>query len=383
MDSADSGEGGEADETAESGEPLTEVPLAEFFAQAEEAHCAWQVRCNGYGGPERCRSVVHYEGGVSIGALAGVGPYDRLTPDYVGQAVEVGRIEYDEEAAALCLNYAAARTCDRSDFHEWTEEELAGQAACLAVFNGRMGKNGPCATALECAEESICGFDPNCTDMCCPGACRVLAAPVPVGQPCPQNPNVACEAGSQCGFDPDSGMSLCTALVEVGGNCEFAGCVAEAYCNYYNYRCETRKAEGQSCYDFPCQDRLQCVYDQASDDAVCVKPADEGEDCVVAENDRTCRRFDNYCDPGTAKCVTLPGKDEGCENVGCRGDFFCAPSLGYKCSPVADEGEPCDYNGSEYVPCSGDNVCSYENDSPLCRAPSGEHCPVPEDPQGG
>ncbi len=388
VDSADeTAEGGEADETAEGGEPLTEVPLAEFFAQAEEAHCAWQVRCSGYGGPERCKSVTHYETGVSIGQLAGIGSYDRLTPDYVGVAVEVGRIEYDEEAAALCLNYAAARTCEYDEFHAWTDEERAGQAACLAVFNGRMGKNGPCATALECAEEAICGFDPSCTDMCCPGACRVLAAPVPVGQPCPTNPNVSCEAGSQCSFDPDSGMSLCTALTEVGQNCDFTNCVetATCACGPNGCRCESREDEGSACqYPGECLPGLECVRPENLDVGECVRPVDEGEECVPTfDGDITCRRFDNYCHPVDRVCVTKPGNGDGCENVGCRGDFFCAPSLGYKCSPVADEGEPCDYNGSEYVPCSGDNNCSYENDSPVCRAPSGDHCPVPEDPLGG
>lgn len=374
------------DESGESGEPLTEVALEEFFAQAEEAHCAWQVSCHGYGTEARCKSVTHYEEGVSIGALAGVGSSDRVTPDYVAKAVEVGRIEYDAEAAAACLNYAAGRTCDRWQYHEWTDEELAGQTACLAVFTGRMGKNGPCASALECADGAVCGFDPTCTDMCCAGACRVLAAPIAVGQPCGLNPNVDCVEGSSCAFDPNAAMQVCTPLAGLGASCEFAQCVAEATCTYdgESFACAPRKGEGDGCeYYLDCEDGLECVLDIDFQSGECVRPAEEGEGCVVAVNgETTCRRFDNYCDPGAKKCVTLPGQGEPCQNVGCRGDFFCT-QVDYTCSPVADEGEPCDYYDFEYVPCSGDHSCSYENDTPKCVAPSGDHCPVPADPLGG
>lgn len=380
----------EGGEDPSGGEPLTAVALDEFFAQAEEAHCAWQLRCHGYGSVERCKSVVHYEDGVSIRQLAGVGASDRVTPGYAAMAIEVGRIEYDDEAAAACLNYAAARTCDRVEFHAWTDEELAGQAACLAVFKGRMGKNGPCASALECADESICGFDPGCTDMCCPGACRVLAAGIAVGQPCGQNPNVDCVEGSACSFDPDTSTQVCTPLAGLGESCEFANCDAEGACNYdgLKYACASRKGEGEACqYYLDCMDGLVCVRDEQNTNGVCVRPADEGEDCVEAVNsyETTCRRFDNYCDAGSLKCVTLPGQGEACEtDVGCRGDFFCT-QVDYTCSPVADAGEPCDYYDFEYVPCSGDHSCVYDNvtNTTECVAPSGEHCPVPEDPQGG
>lgn len=375
-------EGGSEPDPTAGPEPLVDVPLEEFFAKAEEAYCAWQVNCHGFGGAGRCASVTHFDVRMSIGAIAGVGSYDLFTPAYIIEAVEIGRIEYDSVAAATCLNFAAARTCEYGGLHEWTEEELAGQAACLGVFQGRMGKNGPCSTALECAEEAICGFNPNCTDMCCAGACRVLAPPIPLGEPCGMT-NASCEAESYCGVD-----LVCVELPKIGESCEQSfDCAGDGSCTYTDndtLECVAPAAEGESCDNIQCERGLACLYDQDFFAATCVRPADEGEPCMVSfDSGGTCKRFDNYCDPVTATCKVLPGNGESCDYVSCRGDFFCAYSVGQKCSPVADEGEGCDYNGSDYVPCSGDNQCSYDGNTSVCVVPTGEQCPPPSDPQGG
>lgn len=376
--------GSEEDSGSDTGEPLTEVPLADFFTLAEEAHCAWQTRCNGYGAEGRCREVVHMDTLLSMQALAGVGSSNAVTPEYMAQAVEVGRIEYDEEAAADCLTYVANLSCEWSLYHAYTEEELAGRAACEAVFRGRMGKNGPCAEAIECAEEAICGFDPTCTDMCCVGACRVLPQPYKIGEPCP-NFNIPCEAGSSCTFDIDTGMPSCVALAEIGESCESVQCVETAMCDYVDsYKCVERKGAGKPCDgDYECQPGLVCAYDLNFNAGECVAPADEGEPCKVSYQ-TTCRRFDNYCAGGT--CAPLPGNGEACAmDDECRGDLFCAESAGNKCSPLADLGEVCGWNGSEEIPCSGDQYCDYGDGEgqPTCKAPAVDLCPVPADPLEG
>lgn len=367
-------------------EPLVVVPLADFFVKAEEALCAWQVECNAYGGMGRCQAVTHFDSRLSIAELAGVGSSDPLTPGYIGAAVEMGRIEYDEAAAVACLNYVAARSCDYTMYHVWTEEELVGRAACEQVFKGTMGKNGPCNTALECEEVAVCGFNPACTDMCCPGACRVLAAPIPTGEACGVNPNARCEEGTYCGVN-----ATCEVLPTAGQNCDIPyECGDESRCRYDESegfsRCVARAEEGGDCqYYDDCQVGLTCILDE-NYEGTCVVPGDVGEPCVLGfESFRTCRRIDNYCDPDTLTCTVLPGKDGSCVNAECRGDFFCVEGAGYKCSPVADEGEHCGYMQGEYIPCSGDSQCRYSEDfgEQTCVAPSASQCPPPEDTLGG
>jgi hypothetical protein len=192
--------------------------------------------------------------------------------------------------------------------------------------------------------------------------------------------NVGCEDGTYCGFD-----QVCAALPTLGESCEQSfECAGEAWCAYDTYKCVVPAEEGESCDNVRCARGLACLYDQDFNTGTCIRPGDEGEPCMVSfDSDGTCKRFDNYCDPVTETCKVLPGNGESCDFVQCRGDFFCADSIGQKCSPVADEGEGCDYNGADYVPCSGDNYCSYEGGGPVCVAPTAEQCPPPDDPMGG
>lgn len=381
-----SGGGSEESGGEETGEPPMAVTLEEFFPAAEEAYCDWAVSCNQFGGVNRCKNVMHLETRLSMRRLSGVGSGDGVTLAYLQDAVDVGRIEFDADAAVACLDYVRARTCDLPEYHTWTEEELAGQAACEAVLRGRMGKNGPCAQAIECAEEAVCGFDPMCVDMCCPGACRVLAAPIAEGEPCPTNPNSQCEAGTGCLIDSDTFLpTVCTKLAEVGQSCEWIGCDAEGTCEYdgNNFSCLPLGDVGQACdYEGQCRAGLVCARDENFDNGECFAPAGEGEPCKSGVS-QTCRRVDNVCDAASETCVTAPGNGEACPGYICRGDLFCAESLGLKCSPVADEGEPCDYMNGDYVPCSGDARCDYTDQGPFCVAPSADQCLAPPDPLGG
>ncbi len=386
--------GGEGDATAsetgadtETGDtPATEVELDDFFTQAEAAYCEWQVGCHAFGAEERCRNVNHFEDRLSMRRLSGVGSADWLPTAYYKEAVEVGRIDYDKEAAATCLAYVRAQSCDLPEVHVYSEDELAGQAACAGLFTGRMGKNGPCLSAIECAEAAVCGFDPTCVDMCCVGACRVLPTVPKLGEPCTNS----CEGDSFCAFDPNTGTpTVCTASPALGQPCPQFSCAGGSSCEFTGGDtpvCVGVKPVGAACGGDGgnCDVGLVCTRDQNYDNGVCLRPADEGESCDRFSPDIVCRRFDNVCD-ATDKCAALPGKGETCEDYRCRGDFFCAVGNGtQKCSPVADAGEGCgypNYDGS-YVPCSGDNVCDPNDDFSVytCVTPNpASPCPVPED----
>jgi hypothetical protein len=369
---------------SETGAP-TEIEFEEFYAAAEVAWCEWQVACRQYGVEARCESVNHMEERLSMRRLSGVGSDEAVPLAYMAEAIEIGRIAYDREAAAACLAYVRAQTCEREYWHVFSEEEEAGRAACEAVFEGRMGRNGPCLSASECAETSICGFDPACVDACCVGACRALPAPIAVGEAC--NFNQACVADAYCAQDPDTFMpTVCTAAPTAGEQCPQGVCAGDAICDFdgNSQVCIAPRPPGSQCsFDQQCEQPANCTYVNG-DFGTCTRPVGEGESCND-DSGAGCLRFDNWCDPGSNTCVALPGKGEPCAGYQCAGDFFCSEAQGLRCVPVADPGERCGYSDINFdsIPCSGDNFCDYgENgDNPTCVSPgSGSTCPVPEDP---
>jgi hypothetical protein len=320
--------------------------------------------------------------------LTGVGPDESIATAYYKEAVALGRIVYDESLASTCLEYVRKRGCEYPQYHEFTEDELAGQLACAGLFAGRMGKNGPCLSALECAETAICGFDPACVDMCCVGACRVLPTP-PQGRRAlhrqstlrdrhPSAPSTRTPGCRPCAPRPrPPGSPARSSTAPAGASCEFNGGDTPV--------CVALKAAGSSCNsDGQCQAGLVCTHDQNWDNGVCLRPADEGESCDRFSPDRVCRRVDNTCD-ATDRCAPLPDKGEFCPDYRCRGDLFCAGNQ-QRCTPVADAGEGCGYSNIDgsYIPCSGDNLCENEFDNGVCQTPSAASpCPVPEDPLAG
>ena len=370
------------------GEPVAEVGFDDFYAAAEQAFCEWQVACRQYGVTERCQTVIHMESRLSMQQLSGVGLADAVPIDYMKEAIKVGRIGFDEEKAATCLAFVGKRSCDITYLHPWTEEELAGQAACAGVFTGRMGRNGPCLSAAECAETSVCGFDPNCVDACCVGACRVLAQPLALGEAC--GGNAPCAVDSYCANDPNTSMpTVCTASPTVGQPCDGA-CTAGSFCDYTGDTpvCRVPKAEGAICYgDHECERPGICRYNDIDYTGKCFRPRDEGEACDFdSDYGPQCLRFDNACDLGGLVCGPLPSKGENCPDYACQGDYFCSEAQGERCVPVADAGEPCGYSPANYdfVPCSGDNFCDFEAESGVCQEPSGAAgCAVPADPGQG
>jgi len=381
------GDGGETgSDGGATGEPLTEVPFDEFYARAETAFCAWQVACGQYGVEARCASVNHLDLRLSMQRISGVGIADSVPLDYMREAIELGRIGYDEEAAAACLEYVRGRSCEWAQLHALSEAELAGQTACAAVFTGRMGRNGPCISASECAGTAICGFDPACVDACCVGACRVLPEPRKIGEACTGG-NPGCEPNSFCDFDPNTGMpTVCKAAPKLGQACAQGLCADGAICDYTGDSaiCVKPKAPGKRCYnDNECEQPGVCRYNENVGDSVCFRPSAEGGPCSFDSGGLQCLRFDNYCAANNT-CSQKPGKGESCQgSYECKGDFFCGPSQ--SCTPVADQGEPCGYAPPNFdlVPCSGDNYCS-EFEMGTCLAPTGAAaCPVPADPVPG
>lgn len=258
----------------------------------------------------------------------------------ISASVEAGRISYDAEQAAECLDLIRGMECRFSS----TFDEAAFEAACRAVFTGTVADGGACVEDEECASQE-CEPPTDCTMSCCVGAC-VMAEPDPTPVP-------------------------------VGGDCSGveAECVATAYCasDATGERCVAKVGAGQPCADFDaCQQGLFCVLDYATEMGTCQELPDEGETCDPNAFFIACDRQDNYCDPTTMKCTRKKGVGEACTPTE-FGDSNCqayAACVSGTCVARPGEGEAC----SDTLECLGELDC----DGAVCVAPADEPaCPLP------
>lgn len=379
--------------TGTGGEAPAEVELLDFFIAAEEAYCGWAAGCGGYASVDACLAVEFFDEWYQTDLLAAgefnPGGQRGAAVQYLLAAREAGRIAYDGAAAATCLAYVEARGCDAPGTYVPGEEELAGKAACAQVFRGTMVRNGPCYLAIECAADEgvrvACGLDPNCTDACCVGGCRLLSAPE--GSPC--NGSDRCVAGTYCAFDFDAGQwTVCTKKVGLGQPCPNGDeCEDGSFCDWDNGSvCKALKGAGEACWDGQCQPGLFCNDEDFNGNYRCRAFAAEGEACPGYGG---CKRLDNGCDQATLSCGKLPGPGAQCPDYQCGPTALCQTnwdSPGGVCRALAGVGEPCgerfDGNSYEWVACAGGLVCDgFDLNSSRCRAPEVTAvCPVPELP---
>lgn len=392
--------GGRAGETA--GETGTDQPatlqIHEFFIAAEEAYCEWAAGCGGYESFETCQATEFFDVWFQADLLAaGVFnvPSDGFprgaAVTYLLAAHDAGRIEFDGEAAAACLEHVKARGCDRPGTFTPSETEAAGIAACAQVFRGTMVRNGPCYLGIECASEDgadvVCGHDPTCADACCVGGCRVLSG-APEGTPC--TGQTRCEEGTYCAFDFDTGMNtVCSKKLAIGAACPFGNeCEDGSYCDFNTGSCAAPAKLGQPCWSGVCEAGLYCGDVSGNGDRRCLAFAGEGETCAYYSEG--CRALDNVCDPLSLRCVKLPKAGSACvdgwhcaASATCQWDEF---GSGNQCRARADLGQPCGERYDEFtgfyesVSCLGGLICSgYDLDTSKCVVPTlASVCAVPE-----
>lgn len=375
------------------GDAPAELQIHEFFIAAEEAYCGWAATCGGYEDAQACHATEFFDEWFQTDLLAsGVfspGGVRGTAVKYLLAAHDAGRIVFDGKAAADCLAYVKSRGCDRPGTYVAGEDELAGRAACEAIFHGTMVRNGPCYTGIECAAEDgaevVCGLDPTCMDACCVGGCRVLSG-VPEGTPCTSQ--TRCEAGTYCAFDFNAGaFTVCSKQLDVGASCPFGNeCKAGTYCDFFDtLQCRALGELGDPCWDQTCVPGLYCGDKFGNGDRRCLEYVGEGEACgssVVG-----CRALDNVC---SQTCVKLPKVGQACVE-----NSYCAPTAtcNYdwmtdtsECRPRAGVDEACgeryDENTGFYevVNCLGGLVCDgFDLNTSRCHVPGvASVCPVPE-----
>ncbi len=338
-----------------------EIAYEDYAAALEGAACEWQTACNLSPSEDSCRET-HF--------------FDRKDP-YVSAAIEAGTVVFDSVAAYRCVDEVRARSCDRTE---------PSAPSCAEVFLGQVAPEEPCLIDDECVGDGLCGFDPNCTDQCCAGACRLLPGPVEIGESC-VNTVVDCVEGAYCKIDAMTNQrTVCTAELPLGSSCTFGDqCVDAAYCDFSTEQCVTKVGEGELCPfgQGTCQDGLYCDWvgqDYEEQRCILLVPfVALGEPCDTNIGNVACADVGALCsDAGI--CVLAPAVGEACVDNRCAAYASCADGT---CIANADEGKKCgvlDGDYGLYVWCQGELVCdNSDQPSGFCVVPeySADACEAP------
>ena len=286
------------------------IPLSDFESKVRQAACELDVECNEFPDVSAC---VESSYSPSIGQIIA--------------SARAGRIQYDGNAAAACIEALTAMGCNM------TERLDNGPLACANTFEGTIAGGGACYIDEECASGTCDTSSCSMSETCCTGTCRdapTVANPIPAGGDC-SGTSAVCAAGTYC--NPSSSGYTCSQGVPLGQDCDPAG-VASARCADYAVclangstlggTCTPRPAEGQACEtrtnpcnsrldycdsttgkcvrrigpDQPCQDDAGCVYHANCVSGPCVAQKRLGESCVDPPNGRACMGT-LWCNSGT------------------------------------------------------------------------------------
>ncbi len=278
------------------------------------------------------------------------------------QAIDEGRVVYDGEQAAACVEQL--KTADCAALMERLD-------ACEAAFTGSTALGESCNVDEECVDGAFCDFGATC-----PGTCREL---VGEGEPC--NDNYDCAPGTHCSPDEQicevaAGAGDLCGVVEVP-DCEFGYLCVGARPPDQPGNCRTydevfASAEGERCEPnagFLCQPGLVCKLDTLIPAAwSCAQEVGSGEPCVPAFPEQC--PDDEYCNVTTAMlraemmgtCEPRPGEGEPC--AGAEG-VFCAPGLrcdgmgaGATCKAPTEIGGDCTVDAVCFSEYCLDGVCA-------------------------
>ena len=273
---------------------------------------------------------------------------------------ELGRIQYDCNAASVCLLTATDLGKARNIIYRLTAywktsiPDVTVDPACLQVFTGKLTAGADCDDDAECASGLRCWG--------CPGVCR---APVATGAAC-GNPTAVCDDTDFC----IQNLCVSNPIFTNGQVCddpakpheqvlaEQMPCVAGLSCEPTNasdpwsyWTCATPdpyKADGQLC-----SGPKQCVGTCAN--GTCTSDADGkaftanecvGKPCIPAgAGKKVCWSTSNPKLP----CGTTPGCDTG--------QYCSLINAALACKPLPKPGEPC----------ADSDIC----DGGLCNATTG------------
>ncbi len=251
-------------------------------------------------------------------------PIDQDTSEIAGLIAD-GRIIYDSQAAADCLNGLAGLSTQAICHNELDD---AFTACNEGILTGTIGDGAACTLSDECAGEAYCSSG-TCTLSDCDGT--------------------VCDDSEYCHRSANGSES-----------------------------CEPRKTEGSQCDGYnQCGEGLSCMTLDSEDTGVCLAPGsrDRGEACSSATFcggtdmcvDETCQEFEfvqqggaceaaDFCEPGTI----------------CQ--LASADAVVGSCQPPADVGDACSETEVCYFPMHCDGATDSQLGSCARPKPNGASC---------
>ena len=266
-----SGPGGTAGRGATGGEGgNAQIPLEELSSRSEGAICAYAVRCGIFPDVETCQGTIY----ARLQVFADVGS---------------GKVLYDGQAAAACVDWYAQRGCAVSDLE-------TPSPACALVFTGTLPEGSACLANNQCLSDS-CNRAACGPDACCAGTCQL---PVVVGGDCSRDGQI-CARGAFCKSDATGTHASCAPRVPSGQVCDSSDvCVAGQFCNIDPLAgtgvCAAAPREGEACPTAFCGSITDTCDLNTS---LCAAKRPIGAPCLT---DRSCVNYAR-CAPETSTCV--------------------------------------------------------------------------------
>jgi hypothetical protein len=241
-------------------------------------------------------------------------PFFTQQSEQLQAAVDAGRVKFNSEEAAKCLDHMKTIDCSAGLFPS-EEDQIE---ACERSTEGQVEAGDDCSISAECKSDRCMGieYDDNgeVTQM---GTCGGGGP----GQSCEWSDE--CDEGNYCEreFDPETGESegTCRAIGQQGDSCSGQdGCSDGLYCHQeYDPQtgepsgtCEVKGDVGDSCSSGGCTDDAFCEIDPGESSGTCAAKKSLGEPCQWDQ----CAEG-SYCDSDdTQTCKAHKDVGEACSN---------------------------------------------------------------------
>jgi len=292
------------------------VSLADYPEAFHDAYCSYLARCGVFPDADTCKKA-------NIGFNFHIDPSTQA-------AVDMGKVVYDGDTAAKCVDEFGGQTCDQTD--------ASGRSfpqSCDHIVHGTVGSGGACALDAEC-KSGACNV-PTCQMACCQGTCTGDTPPSPGGAGTACTGSSQCTSGNFCDF---SAMSpVCTPLKAAGAACGTTSeCAYGLGCagNNAMYTCKTLPKLGEACPDGACRDAGNYC---STTDMTCKKIGLDGATCTTSNS---CSRY-YACDAATMKCTKGPTTGQPCGGLRCfdAGTFCDTTATMPTCVTVRPDGGAC------------------------------------------
>ena len=260
------------------------VPREKYTEEAFKAICAHYTTCGISKSQDTCNQ--YFQSILGVYLTSGVGTYD--------EAIKLGKIKYDDAAAARCLNGYANAACSLA--------ALVNPASdCRSIYVGQIPVGQACGYA-ECVPSAFCSAE---ADGKCPGTCkaRVQAGSAAVSQ-------AECAIGlvfisGSCSQPPGEGSSCGT------GTGLSSVCAAGLNCSPDTKTCTKPRLLGDACSStMTCDLFYNCVNGK------CAAPGDVGTSCGQAAGTRLACKLELYCNSSAASPVCAERLAQGAVCVG-------------------------------------------------------------------